>query len=330
MVNAIEPMKKRQLTKAQREGRLARTKKIILILLTASIILFLAVFFAFVPFRLMLPAYKIVQRQEGELRLHFLNLDGGVTIVEFPNGETLVVNAGSGSFQSDNTLCRYLRGLDISSLSVMACDSDTSHIGGMPALFQTFHVQKAYLPAFGSDSGAWKRFASALQKEECENENLARYAAIANGSGAYAVCLSPYSGESGDTGDASAVLYLTYAGVDVVLAGGVSAERAGRLVSEYRMLNEVFDRGEYKVRLENTQILCASPGKDQSFANTEWLSLLSPGLCVLSCNEAKSPAPEVIENLAVYSPKVCRTDEFGSVMITIKDGDYTVTPHVAE
>ncbi|MDE7373276.1 MAG: hypothetical protein K2N18_04355, partial [Clostridia bacterium] len=62
-----------------------------------------------------------------------MNIEGGVTVVEFPNGEALVINAGAGSFNSDNKLCRYLRGLNISSLNVLLTDANSSHVGGMTA-----------------------------------------------------------------------------------------------------------------------------------------------------------------------------------------------------
>ena len=137
-------------SRGEKRKRYALLKRIIRISLTASIVLFLAVFFAFVPFRLLLPAYKITRRGEGELRLHFLDLVGGVTIVEFPDGEALVINAGEGLFAEDNALCRYLRGLHLTSVSVLSTSSKSFHIGGMPALFEVFSVTKTYLPALAA------------------------------------------------------------------------------------------------------------------------------------------------------------------------------------
>lgn len=314
-------------TKVQQAKRIARIKKIISLSLAASIVAFLAVFFAFVPFRLLLPAYKLAARQEGEFRLHFLNVKGGVTVVEFPDGEALVVGTGDGSFDSDNTLCRYLRGLDITSLSVLITDADISHVGGMPALCDVFKVQKVYLPAFDAAAGSYQRFSAALDKEGCEQEKLARYGRIVNGSGAYAVCLSPYS-EEGSAEDSSTVLYLSYAGMRVVLAGNVTQKREKQLVKEYGLSNDIFDSGEYRVRLNEIDLLCAPSHASGSGSSEEFLSLLSPRATVICCNEKERPSKSALENICTYSQAVYRTDELGVVMVTIKEGDFQVQTHI--
>ena len=322
-------MKRKRSTREQRK-RFALLKRIVAISLTASIAFFLAVFFAFIPFRLMLPAYKIEKKGEGELRLHFLNLSGGVTIVEFPDGEALVVNAGDGSFSGDNTLCRYLRALDITSLSVMATGSSTSHIGGMPALFEVFDIKKTYLPATSSDTGAFSRFVSAVQKEKCQTEKLTRYGVIENPSGAYAVCLSPYSAEKDDTTEeeCSTVLYLSYGGVGVVLSGDVPQKRENQFVKEYELSSSVFDSGQFQVRLAETQILLASSHGSDSGSSANWLRLLRPSATVICCNQDERPSDSALSRLSGYGEKVYRTDELGAVMITIKNGGFEVTPHV--
>ena len=304
--------------------------RILKIALAASIVLLLAVFFAFVPFRLLLPAYKIAKRGEGELRMHFLDLYGGVTIVEFPDGEVLVVNAGEGSFSDDNTLCRYLRALDITSLSVLATGSSASHVGGMPALYEVFDVAKTYLPATSSDSGAFSRFVSAVEEEGCPAEKLVRYGVIENGSGAYAVCLTPYSVEADEAteADRSTALYLSYQGVNVVLEGDVTQKRENQLVHEYEIMNDIFDSGGHRVRLNETQILLASSHGSDSGSSANWLSLLSPSATIISCNQRQRPSDNALSRITEYSEKIYRTDELGVVMVTIKNGGFEVTSHV--
>lgn len=254
-----------------------------------------------------------------------------MTIVEFPDGELLVVNAGDGSFAGDNKLCRYLRALDGKALSLLATDPDSSHVGGMPALFETFDVKKTYLPAFGSDSGAYRRFLSALDKEGCERERLARYGVIGNSSGAYAVCLSPYSEEEEDAeGDASTVLFLSYAGVNAVLSGGVSARREKKLVTEYSLLDSVFDSGECRVRLDETQILLAPSHGSDGGSSEEWLALLRPAATVICCNRNETPSDNALARIVTYSDRVYRTDELGAVMISVGNGGYRVRTHMTD
>lgn len=317
-------------TEAQRARKAALVRKIVFALLTASILSFLAVFFAFIPFRLLLPAYGISGRREGELRLHFLDLSGGVTIAEFPDGEVLVIDAGDGSFDGDNRLCRYLRGLGARSLSVLATSSDSGHVGGMPALFEAFEVKKAYFPVVGGDSGAWKRFVSAADREGCERETLCRYGRIVNGSGAYLVCLSPYSEESGETAkeDASTLMYLSYAGVSAVISGDISARREKRLTEEYSLSEEIFDSGDCRVDLNGVDLFRAPSHGSNYASSAEWLALLKPKTTVICCNERERPSSAALERICTYSERVLRTDELGAVMIAVKDGSYEITAHV--
>lgn len=325
-------MKHERLTKAERAKRFAFLKKLITVLTAASIVLFLAVFFTFVPFRLLLPAYSVPAREEGELRLHFLGLAGGVTVVEFPDGEALVVNAGDGSFESDNFLARYLRALDITSLSLLLTNASTKHIGGAPSLYETFRITKTYFPASATEAGAYGRFVSAMEKEGCEQERLARYGRVVNGSGAYAVCLSPYSEEAEDVtaDDESAVLYLSYAGVNVLLSGDITAKRECVLLGEYSLDSGIFDSGEYGVRLDETDILLASKHGADSGSSEEWLTLLHPETTVICCNKDETPSGGALERIAGCSGEVLRTDELGVIMITIKDGGYQILPHITE
>ena len=312
--------------KREQRERVALLKRIVKMTLTASIVLFLAVFFAFVPFRLMLPAYRIPERGEGELRLHFLGLGGGITVVEFPDGEVLVVGAGDGSFAGDNVLCRYLRALDMTSLSVVAPSSSTLHVGGMPALFEVFDVKTAYLPAMSAQTGAYGRFLKAVQNEHCQTEQLSRYGVIANSSGAYAVCLSPYSSEEEDVtaAESSAVLYLSYEGVGIMLSGDVTQKRENALMREYELWNGIFDKGQFQVRLENTQILLTSSHGSDVGSSAGWLSLMQPSTSVVCCNQDLRPSDSALRRITGYSGGVYRTDELGALMITVKNGGHEI------
>lgn len=317
-------------TQRQRARRAALVRKAITASLTASILLFLAVFFAFVPFRLLLPAYAISQREQNELRLHFLGLTGGVTIVEFPDGEALVIDAGNGSFESDNTLCRYLRGLDVKSLSVIATNSDPVHVGGMPALFETFDVEKVYLPAVGSESGVWQRFLSAVEREGCKREPLSRYGRIENGSGAYLVCISPYSeeGEEVNKEDASALLYLSYAGANALISGDITARREKLLLSEYALSDRIFDSGNCRVVLDEIDLFLAPSHGSNEGCSAEWLGLLNPKASVICCNRKEMPSSAALARICAYSGYVYRTDELGTVMATLSGNGCEFRTHM--
>ena len=75
--------------------------------LAVLIVAALAVGAALVPYRLLLPAVPVSARAEGELRIHFLSVgQGDCTLVEFPSGAVVVVDAGDGSFANDGYVIR--------------------------------------------------------------------------------------------------------------------------------------------------------------------------------------------------------------------------------
>ena len=63
------------------------------------------------------------------MRIHFLSVgQGDCTVVEFPDGDALIIDAGDGSFSANNALVRYLKGLDVSALTLIATHADFGRI----------------------------------------------------------------------------------------------------------------------------------------------------------------------------------------------------------
>ena len=79
-----------------RSVKIKRVKRVVKYSLIALIVTALAITAALVPYRLLLPAVAIPERAKGEMRVHFLDVgQGDCTIVEFPSGDALVVDAGA-------------------------------------------------------------------------------------------------------------------------------------------------------------------------------------------------------------------------------------------
>ena len=121
-----------------------------------------ALFFLIVPFRALLPAYPVPARGEGELRIHFLSVgQGDATAVEFPDGEVLLIDGGDGSFSANDALVRYLKGLQMTALSVLSTHADADHFAGLCEVLTVFDVEKVYLPVL-RDAPEYERFLAAF------------------------------------------------------------------------------------------------------------------------------------------------------------------------
>ena len=283
------------------------------------------------PFRRYLPAYAIAERKEGETRIHFLDVgQGDCAIVEFADGSALVVDTGDGAWEHSDHILRYLKNLHISALFLAITHADSDHCGGGAALLEDFRAENVFLPVLPASMGVYEELVSRAEVQGAEICTLARYDVLARAD-AYCVCISPYSVDENDRNDSSAVLFFSYAGVNVLFGGDISAEREARLLREQKLSEElgehIFDSGDFAVRLAETDILKVSHHGSGGSSSEEWLQLLRPKTAVVSCgrgNPYGHPADGALTRLADVGADIYRIDELGDVMVTIsKNGTYT-------
>lgn len=308
--------------------RLAFARRVVGYCLIALVVAALALGAALIPYRLLVPAVDIPARRDGELRLHFLDVgQGDCTVVEFPDGDVLVVDAGDGAFEHDNDIIRYLRGLAPQSLTLVVTHADADHYGGMAEILQTFRADTVYLPQIGSETDAYRRLLDAVDREDCTQDTLVRYRSIVNGSGAYLVCISPHAAGETDGNEASAVLYLEYEGVRVLLSSDISAAREASLLAEYALSDTVFDSGSLAVSLDGIDILKVAHHGSADATGDDWLACLRPETAVISCGKGNTyghPAAATVDRLFRAGSDIYRTDELGTIVVSIFENSYSV------
>lgn len=313
----------RQLIKTERDAQIVRRKiayalRLFLILCAVTA---LTLFSLFLPLRSLLPADAIPARKEGELRIHFLDMgEGDCNIVEFPDGEILVIDAGTGDFEHTNRLFRYINGLAPTAISCLATGG--AACGGFLPLIDAYGARTVYLPVLKNGFSGYERFERAARKKAASVKTLTRYGTIEHSSGAYCVCLSPYSLDESDSNDSSAVLYLGYRGVRVLFGGNITAAREKRLLDDYALMDGIFDSGGHAVRLEDINLLKASRRGAANASCEEWLSLLSPAVAVITGGAGGRygyPAAQTVQRLADVGAHIYRTDELGVVVASITE-----------
>lgn len=291
--------------------------------------LVIALVHLFVPLSSLLPAYKLTARAEGELRVHFLDVgQGDCTVIEFPSGDVVLIDAGDGSFFNRIHTVRYLKALAPAHLTMILTHADADHYGGFESLVQAFGADAFYLPAAGEDTPEYAALLDAVERSGAETGVMTRYGVIADRSGAYLACISPRSLDEEEGNEASSVFYLRYEGVGVMLAGDISSAVERRLVRENALLEGIFDCGGFRVRPEETEILKVSHHGSAYSSCTEWLSLLSPEAAVVSCgagNAFSHPSPEALGRISAVGAEIYRTDELGDVIVGIHEGGYTLS-----
>lgn len=306
-----------------------KIKRIVRLCLVFAAVLSLALFNAFLPLQSLLPAYGIPARQEGEVRVHFLSVgQGDCSVVEFPDGALVVIDAGDGSFTHANDVLRYIKGLRPTSLTYLVTHADIDHYGGFLQLVAYYGADRVYLPVIDGGGNAYEKLQERISGLSCPASRLSRYGVIENACGAYFVCISPYSIDETDENDASCVLYFDYMGVRILFGGDIGATRERRLMRDYALMEGIFDSKGHTVRLENVDILKVSHHGSAYSSSSAWLNLLSPAYAIVSCgsgNRYFHPSADAVFRLETGGASVLRADELGNIVVHITHEGYTVT-----
>ncbi len=306
----------------------ARIRLAVTVAVAVAAVLLLALVEALAPLERMLPAQSFPARQEGEARVHFLDVgQGDCTIVEFSDGACLVVDAGDGGFLSDTAVTRYLKGLKPKELYVVATHADVDHCGGVADLLRNFRVEKLYLPVIGSQNSFYREMLDLAAARNVPTQTLTRYDSISRETGEYAVCLSPHKADETEENESSAVLFVRAGGVNFLLLADTSAARERQLAAEYGIDRTIFDSGALPVRLDETQVVKVAHHGSGTSSTAELFSLLGAEAGVISCGQGNPyghPAGETLARLTEYVQDVYRLDELGGITVTARAGEFTV------
>ena len=302
----------------------------------------------------------IAARKEGELRVHFVDVgQGDAVIAELPDGGTMLIDAGSEAYASRSALLRYIHALGIGRFDYLVLTHpDEDHAGGMDDVLRCFGAARAFIPfatRYAPDS-SYADVLDAIAEEGCATEIAHTYTALLSRSETYfyyMMFLSPFaSGVPGsyydianeegatdtDVNNASAVLWLEYAGRNVLLMGDITSEVEDRLAADYEVLGEECFKREAEnaggesvtlaPALDTLDFLKVAHHGSADSSSERFLSLTSPEAAFISVgagNVYGHPSRLAVSRLSAAGAAVYRTDESGSIMLTISaDGSYQI------
>ncbi len=329
-----------QAEKNKIEGK-KRTLKIVFACVLSVIVCGLIIFSFFVPpntWKYHVRKPDVAKRGEGELRMHFIDVgQGDSTLIELPDGKVMLIDGGDGRNDATSAILRYLNALDIDTIDyLVATHADEDHCGGLERIVKQKTILNAYLPPIKAEKagGTYASFFSELLKEDCTWEYASRRV-ILDGKGEYPYTLSflyPYLRSEAEMEEAkadnnalSSVIWLDYQGVSALFTGDAPSATEEVLMRDDGELGVLKDRG---VDLKSTEILKVAHHGSADSTSLRFLNYLQVETAVISCGKNNSyghPSDQVQRNLQSAEVDCYRTDENGTVMITVfKNGEYTV------
>ena len=251
--------------------------------------------------------------QGTELRLTFIDVgQGDSTLIEFPNGRKLLVDAGPASQNTDvgrTTIVPYLRKQGIGKLdAVVLTHPHNDHVGGMASVIDAVSVGKVFSTGVPWNIPAYDRFVEAVRAKDIPQETLRAGERLLFDDEVTVEVLYPTQ-EDVDRYDqapnkVSIVLRITYREVSVLLTGDIEASIERQLI----------DRG---VPLEADVLKVPHNGSANS-SSPEFLDAVRPYVAVLPVgrnNRFGFPSPALVRRYRDAGITLLRTDIEGTVIV---------------
>ena len=322
-------------TEKEKIEKSLRKIKVIALCAVLALVLGICVFSAFYPpaiWKYYVKKPNVPKRADGEMRIHFLDVgQGDCTVIELPDGKVALIDAGNATEQTAEKILRYLNALKIKTIDyLVVTHTDTDHCGSMRKVVEQKEVLNAYLPATKpeNEDDLYAGLYQALLEENCAM-HYALHGDISDADADYTLTfLYPHTNAVEDVDyykGESSVLWLDYMGSSAIFMGDESEATENLLMQEDQL--GLLDNSP--VDLQSTEILKVGHHGSAEATSLEFLQHLNVRTAVISCGENNMyghPADKVLENLNSVKAGVLRTDEKGSIIISVKGKDgYGVT-----
>lgn len=245
-----------------------------------------------------------------ELRVHYIDVGQGDSILVQINNKNLLIDAGPNS--SEDKLIMYLKSLSIKKLDyVIATHPHEDHIGGMEKILNLFDVAKFYAPKVTTDTKTFKAMISELKSKSLKinilKNNLEHNIDLGNNT--KVEIFSPIDEKYDNLNNYSPIIKITYKNNSFLFTGD-----AEKLV-EKEVLQKNFN-------LKADVLKIAHHGSTTS-TTKEFLEKVSPSIAVISVgagNDYGHPHKEILKILENHNIITYRTDLNGTIILS-SDGE---------
>ncbi|MCC6547287.1 DNA internalization-related competence protein ComEC/Rec2 [Candidatus Sumerlaeota bacterium] len=258
----------------------------------------------------MLAAQPVFERGDGKLHIWFLDVgQGDATLLRFPDRTAALVDAGPQSMAWVLPGMIKRRGVERLSFAI-ATHADADHIGGMNEILEAVPTDVLMVGGSLAATSQFADLAETVRKGYLPVVTINRGAEFETQDGLVRFSvLHPtpeFSSDASSTNDASVVLRIDYAGRSVLLTGDATREVEGKML----------DAG----LLTRMDVLKVGHHGSGSSTGNPFLDVVAPRLAIISCgknNQYRHPSPATMERLAAHSVTAHRTDNDGTIHLTI-------------
>lgn len=251
---------------------------------------------------------------DGTIQLYFVDVgQGDASLVVTPEGAVLIDAGLSGS---EEMLYHTIRktGNTLSYLVITHPHDD--HIGGAVYILERMDVEHIVLPKDTSDIAEYTKFLLAAEAEGAEILYADESLTFTVGEAVF-TCLAPFT-DTGDLNENSAIIRMDYGRFSALFTGDAGETSEDLQIGRY---------GSRRGGMLDVDILKVGHHGSDGSSTDEYLAAVTPYYAVISCGEDNAyghPAPAALERLSAAGALILRTDEEGTVVLTVDAESITV------
>jgi len=239
------------------------------------------------------------------LRISFIDVgQGDAALVEFPDGRTILIDAGpsSGAFDSGSKIVApFLKRRGITRIDLLvATHPHNDHIGGIPAVLKMFDVAHVVDCGRESESSVYRAYQSLIEEEQCRLTAAEMGVGVDTFPSARVYLLAPERGQRAhNLNNSSVVFKLVYGTVGILFMGDAESESESRISERYGgfLKASMLKVGHHGSKTSSTDVFRA---------------LADPDIAVVSVgtpNRYRHPSSDVLARFREGGTTVLRTDE---------------------
>ncbi|CAB4343436.1 unannotated protein [freshwater metagenome] len=239
---------------------------------------------------------------------------GDATVIRVGPNEAVLVDVGG----DPDAIDRCLTELHIKKIPVLLLTHfHADHVGGLDGVFKSRTVSQIRVSPLG-DPPLTTEYVSQVLRDRNQSASVMTYPEQFEINGIKFTCLWPSQlilGQGSDANNASVVIAVKVAGIDILLTGDIEPPVQEEIVRTIRPINfEVIKVAHHGSKYQSSDFA--------AWANAE-IALVSVG----KNNGYGHPAPETISLYELTGSQVFRTDRNGDIAIVVRDSKIRVATH---
>ncbi len=245
---------------------------------------------------------------QAETKVHFIDVGQADSIyIQLPDHVDILIDGGNAG--DGQTVVNYLQDQNADDIELLiATHPHEDHIGGLPAVFDAYKVEKVVDSGYFNDTATCREYINKMMVEGAESEEDNRQT-FTWGNAALQILTANEAWD--DCNDYSVVCRLDTGDIEFLFEGDAETSVEGILSGDI-----------------SAEILKVGHHGSSSSSSASFLSRVSPKVAVISVGTGNSyghPTAETLSKLQAAGATIYRTDLNGNIVVTTDGSTYSVS-----